>query len=195
PEGRERPHHGRSVRGDQGAARGVLPRRMPEPGRGDRGGAGDPVGEVRRGGRGSPDRRAALRTAPADVVDRLFRRESGRAVASLARVFGDIDAAEEAVQEAFAVALERWPAHGVPDNPAAWITTTARNKAIDRLRRERRFEQKRAELERQARLESESETDTRGAGPIGMIPDERLSLMFTCCHPALSVEAQVALTL
>ena len=110
-------------------------------------------------------------------------------------MFGDIDAAEEAVQEAFAVALERWPAHGVPDNPAAWITTTARNKAIDRLRRERRFEQKRAELERQARLESESETDTRGAGPIGMIPDERLSLMFTCCHPALSVEAQVALTL
>jgi len=110
-------------------------------------------------------------------------------------VFGDIDAAEEAVQEAFAVALERWPAHGVPDNPAAWITTTARNKAIDRLRRERRFEQKRAELERQARVEWESETDTRGAGPIGMIPDERLSLMFTCCHPALSVEAQVALTL
>jgi RNA polymerase sigma-70 factor (ECF subfamily) len=108
-------------------------------------------------------------------------------------VLGDIDAAEEAVQEAFAVALERWPSHGIPDNPAAWITTAARNKAIDRLRRERRFEQKRAELERQARREAEATAE--GQDELDVVPDERLALMFTCCHPALAIEAQVALTL
>ena len=77
-------------------------------------------------------------TETSDVVDRLFRRESGRAVATLIRVLGDFELAEEAVQEAFAIALERWPVDGVPDNPGAWITTTARNRAIDRLRREQR---------------------------------------------------------
>ena len=76
------------------------------------------------------------------VVDRVFREEAGRAVATLIRVLGDFDLAEEAVQEAFVVALERWPKAGIPDNPGAWITTTARNKAIDRLRRAKRFEQK-----------------------------------------------------
>src|SRR5262249_14920025 len=127
-------------------------------------------------------------------ADRLFRQESGRAVATLIRVLGDFDLAEEAVQEAFAVALERWPKTGLPDNPGAWITTTARNKAIDRLRRERRMDDQRRELERMARLEQDVRVSS-GAVPMSSIPDDRLELMFTCCHPALAPEAQVALTL
>jgi RNA polymerase sigma-70 factor (ECF subfamily) len=133
---------------------------------------------------------------PGDVVDRLFRQESGRAVASLIRVLGDFDLAEEAVQEAFVVALEHWPAAGIPDNPGAWITTTARNKAIDRLRRERRWAGKLVELQRLV----VDEEGTR-AGPMQQLGDEsgigddRLRLIFTCCHPAIAPEARVALTL
>jgi RNA polymerase sigma-70 factor (ECF subfamily) len=106
-------------------------------------------------------------------------------------VLGDFDLAEEAVQEAFAVALERWPARGLPRNPAAWITTTARHRAIDRLRRERNLRRKSEALQRLAELEAlgGSEDDVSG------IPDDRLRLMFTCCHPALAMEARVALTL
>jgi RNA polymerase sigma-70 factor (ECF subfamily) len=111
----------------------------------------------------------------------------------LIRVLGDFDLAEEAVQEAFAVALERWPAQGVPDNPGAWITTTARNKAIDRLRRERRLAAKRDALARLAALEAISEKPSEGT--MSSITDDRLRLMFTCCHPALAAEARVALTL
>jgi RNA polymerase sigma-70 factor, ECF subfamily len=111
-------------------------------------------------------------------------------VATLIRVLGDFDLAEEAVQEAFVVALERWPRHGIPDNPGAWITTTARNKAIDRLRRQRRLEEKRDAL---ARLEALRPTEERVDTP--SIEDDRLRLIFTCCHPALATEAQVALTL
>jgi RNA polymerase sigma-70 factor (ECF subfamily) len=125
------------------------------------------------------------------VATRLFREESGRTVATLIRVLGDFDLAEEAVQEAFAVAMERWPRHGVPQNPAAWITTTARNKAIDRLRRDRRLAQKTEALQRLAELESSAE-DFVSDSAIG---DDRLRLIFTCCHPALASEAQVALTL
>ena len=117
------------------------------------------------------------------AIDRLFRRESGRAVATLIRALGDFDLAEEAVQEAWVVALQRWPADGIPRNPGAWITTTARNRAIDRLRRERVLEGKLAALEALA------------TEPPGEVPDDRLRLMFTCCHPALSAEARVALTL
>ncbi|HZB03412.1 MAG TPA: RNA polymerase sigma factor [Actinomycetota bacterium] len=124
------------------------------------------------------------------VVDRLFREEQGRAVATLIRVLGDFDLAEEAVQEAFAVAMERWARDGIPDNPGAWITTTARNKAIDRIRRERRLEEKREAL---ARLEALRTTE--GPDQPLSIPDDRLRLIFTCCHPALAVDAQVALTL
>jgi RNA polymerase sigma-70 factor (ECF subfamily) len=124
------------------------------------------------------------------VVDRLFRQESGRAVATLNRVLGDFDLAEEAVQEAFLVALERWPADGVPENPGAWITLTARNKAIDRVRRDRRLAEKREILQRLADLEAVNEVNAASA-----IPDDRLRLVFTCCHPALATEAQVALTL
>jgi RNA polymerase sigma-70 factor (ECF subfamily) len=142
------------------------------------------------------DEERALRRARAsttDVVDRLFRHEQGRAVATLIRVLGDFDLAEEAVQEAFAVALERWPAHGVPDNPGAWITTTARNKAIDRIRRERRLAEKRKALAQLAELEEAGHQGQEGA--MSSITDDRLRLMFTCCHPALAPEAQVGLTL
>jgi RNA polymerase sigma-70 factor, ECF subfamily len=111
-------------------------------------------------------------------------------VATLIRVLGDFDLAEEAVQEAFAVAMERWARDGIPDNPGAWITTTARNKAIDRIRRERRLEEKREALARLEALRTPEGPDQ----PLS-IPDDRLRLIFTCCHPALAVDAQVALTL
>jgi RNA polymerase sigma-70 factor, ECF subfamily len=126
----------------------------------------------------------------ADPVAAAFREEFGRAVSILIRALGDFDLAEDAVQEAFAVAAERWPRDGVPTSPGAWIVTTARNRAIDRLRRERTLETKRGELARLAELAPDEEDDD-----VSTIPDERLALIFTCCHPALSVDAQVALTL
>jgi len=129
---------------------------------------------------------------PTAVVDRLFRQESGRAVATLIRAMGDFDLAEEAVQEAFAIALERWPRDGVPSNPGAWITKVARNKAIDRIRRERTLAEKRAALEALEALGGGSAADDVEADEF---PDERLRLIFTCCHPALAPEARVALTL
>jgi RNA polymerase sigma-70 factor (ECF subfamily) len=128
------------------------------------------------------------------LVERLFREESGRAVATLIRVLGDFDLAEEAVQDAFLVALERWPELGVPDNPGAWITTTARNRAIDRLRRSRRL------VEKEPLLRQQVETETPGPDAFAdddmpPITDDRLRLIFTCCHPALALEARIALTL
>jgi RNA polymerase sigma-70 factor (ECF subfamily) len=132
-------------------------------------------------------------------VGGVFRQEWGRAVACLIRAVGDFDLAEEAVQEAFTVALERWPVHGVPDNPGAWITTTARNKAIDRLRRDRRLSEKQRELERMAVAEARALEDApaehRPGGAMAAIADDRLQLIFACCHPALAPEARVALTL
>jgi RNA polymerase sigma-70 factor (ECF subfamily) len=129
------------------------------------------------------------------VVDRLFREESGRAVATLIRVLGDFDLAEEAVQDAFTRALEVWPVDGVPRNPGAWITTTARNRAIDRLRRRRRLVEKTDALRREAEIDatvagsgSEEEDVIDGI-------DDRLRLIFTCCHPAIAPEARIALTL
>ncbi|HEX9122060.1 MAG TPA: RNA polymerase sigma factor [Actinomycetota bacterium] len=124
------------------------------------------------------------------MVDRLFRREQGRAVATLIRVLGDFDLAEEAVQDAFVTALEQWASRGVPDNPGAWITTTARNRAIDRLRRERRLREKTQTLRQLAELEALGRDIDMDA-----IPDDRLRLIFTCCHPALAMDARVALTL
>jgi RNA polymerase sigma-70 factor, ECF subfamily len=128
-----------------------------------------------------------------NVVDRLFREESGRAVATLIRILGDFDLAEEAVQDAFVVALDRWPAEGLPRNPGAWITRTARNRAIDIVRRQRRFAEKRAVLEELEALARPGEDDSEDE--VSAIPDDRLRLIFTCCHPALANEAQVALTL
>jgi RNA polymerase sigma-70 factor (ECF subfamily) len=120
----------------------------------------------------------------------VFREEFGRTVAILARALRDLDLAEEAVQDAFATAVERWPRDGTPGNPGAWILTTARNRAIERIRRDRTLDRKRELL---ARLEADTVTDTDTEDTA--IPDERLSLVFACCHPALAVEAQVALTL
>ncbi|HUQ61586.1 MAG TPA: RNA polymerase sigma factor [Lentzea sp.] len=113
------------------------------------------------------------------------REEWARVVATLARRFGDLDIAEEATAEAFATAVERWPADGVPPNPGAWLTTTAHRKAIDRIRREN----KRDDKHREAQVVHEPPE------PLGAIDDDRLRLIFTCCHPALAVEARVALTL
>jgi RNA polymerase sigma-70 factor, ECF subfamily len=137
-----------------------------------------------------PDRDAPARLDGAEI-GRVFREESGRSVAALIRVFGDIDLAEDAVQEAFAVALRRWPGDGLPPNPGGWITTTARNHAIDRLRRESRGRELLGEL---AALPP-GDDDPRMPEEVGPVQDDRLRLIFTCCHPALSTEAQVALTL
>ncbi|MGH3410451.1 MAG: RNA polymerase sigma factor [Streptosporangiaceae bacterium] len=123
----------------------------------------------------------------ATAIERAYRESSGRAIATLVRVFGDIDLAEEAVQEAFAVAAERWPATGVPPNPGGWIVTTARNKALDRLRRESSRPGREVQA---ARLRADPEPEEAG-----LVTDDRLRLIFTCCHPALSAEAQLALTL
>ncbi|MDQ3978763.1 MAG: RNA polymerase sigma factor [Actinomycetota bacterium] len=120
-------------------------------------------------------------------VEKVFRQESGRAVASLIRFVGDIDIAEEAVQEAFLVALQRWPQTGVPPSPAGWIITTAKNKALDRLRRE---------SSRDARHHQAALLQTADDAPeVHPVEDDRLRLIFTCCHPALAPSAQVALTL
>jgi RNA polymerase sigma-70 factor (ECF subfamily) len=122
------------------------------------------------------------------TVDRVFREEWGRAVSILISVLGDFELAEDAVQDAFTAALERWPRDGEPRNPAAWIVTTARNRAIDRIRRDRTLARKTELLQRLAELPAEEDD-------VSTIPDERLALVFTCCHPALATEAQVALTL
>jgi RNA polymerase sigma-70 factor (ECF subfamily) len=125
-------------------------------------------------------------------IERVFREEYGRAVAVLVRHFGDIDLAEEAVQDAFTVAIERWPSAGLPPSPAGWIVTTARNRAIDRFRRESSLEDRHslaARLQADSAAPEEIETDE------GVVRDDRLRLIFTCCHPALSTAAQVALTL
>ena len=129
-------------------------------------------------------------------LEQIYREDSGRILATLIRLLGDFDLAEEAMQDAFAAALEQWPASGAPDNPRAWLVGTARHKAIDRLRRGKRFQEKQAELARLAAIEQE----TRGAeeifeAPDNSIADDRLRLLFTCCHPSLAPETRIALTL
>jgi RNA polymerase sigma-70 factor (ECF subfamily) len=135
-----------------------------------------------------------LEEAERSALDRTFRQESGRAVASMIRVLGDFDRAEEAVQEAFVAALERWPRDGVPANPGAWITQVARNRAIDRLRRDRTLREKTAMLERLEALRPPALSPAEEVAS-EEIEDDRLRLIFTCCHPALAQEARVALTL
>jgi RNA polymerase sigma-70 factor (ECF subfamily) len=131
----------------------------------------------------------------ADGVDRVFRRESGRAVATLVRQFGDLELADECVQDAFLIALERWPLDGIPDNPGAWVTAVARNRAIDSIRRTARGDEK---------VKALADGEAREPGGPGEWPttpvdeefnDDRLRLIMMCCHPALATEAQVALTL
>jgi RNA polymerase sigma-70 factor (ECF subfamily) len=122
-----------------------------------------------------------------EVVTRAHHEELARVVASLTRRFGDLDIAEEAAAEAFATAVERWPSDGVPPNPGAWLTTTAKRKAIDRIRRENKRDDK--------HKEAQMVYDDDPPEPLGAIDDDRLRLIFTCCHPALGMEARVALTL
>src|SRR3954464_4672570 len=124
---------------------------------------------------------------PAGAGEGVFREEYGRLIATLVRRFGDIDIAQEAAGEALVAALERWPASGVPPNPGGWLTTTAGNRAIDRIRRE-----KQRDAKHQAASMLYDDTPRETTGPV---EDDRLRLIFTCCHPALAPEARVALTL
>ena len=134
---------------------------------------------------------------PAEVLtsaEAVFRREHGRIIASLIRLCGSFDRAEEAMQEAFAAALRHWAERGVPDNPAAWITTAAYRKLIDAKRRERTRREKQTLLEHEIAIEA-TEDPVLPEALSREIPDDRLRLIFTCCHPALNREAQIALTL
>lgn len=140
---------------------------------------------------------------------RIYRTESARCLATLVRVLGDVDAAEDAVADAFAVAAERWPVAGFPANPGGWITTTARNRAIDRLRRESKRNDRQTAAHRLQEIErteapmdgpelngpADGRDDPDGLGPLDVVPDDQLRLIFLCCHPALAREAQVAMTL
>jgi RNA polymerase sigma-70 factor, ECF subfamily len=149
------------------------------------------VGSEDPGGAHRPHRGAADRHAPRPgeritPLEQLFREEHGRVLATLIGVLGDFDLAEDALQDAVAVALERWPREGVPANPAGWLVTVARNRAIDRIRRDQTLRRKTELL-----LADEAEPMDDDTA----IPDERLSLVFSCCHPALGLEAQIALTL
>ncbi|HEY2814169.1 MAG TPA: sigma-70 family RNA polymerase sigma factor, partial [Acidimicrobiales bacterium] len=126
--------------------------------------------------------------------EHLFRQESGQVLASLIRSLGDFDAAEDALQEATVVALERWSRDGVPDRPGAWLLTTARHKALDRIRRERKRDGKQSSAQLLLRDELD-DSDDDDDSEMTTITDDRLRLMFTCCHPALDLDAQVALTL
>src|SRR6185369_15895073 len=180
--------HRWAVPGEQGVSRRLHHRARRRPGR-----------SAAMGHRVRPDHRSAGRGAAVPGrrrlvdIEQIFRSEYGRAVAVLTRVFGDIDLAEECVQDAFATAMSRWPDQGVPPSPAGWIITTARNRGIDRLRKDAA----RLDKHRAAAL-------IKGGGVVdrevpaeegGAVPDDRLRLIFTCCHPALSRPAQVALTL
>lgn len=134
---------------------------------------------------------------PARLAE-VYRAEAPRCLATLVRVLGDVDRAEEALAEAFAVAAERWPATGVPPNPGGWITTTARNRAIDRIRRESTRGVRQAEAHGLLDLRRQSSGDDSmidDLGDLDVVPDDQLRLIFLCCHPALAREAQVALTL
>ena len=146
------------------------------------------------GGVRRPSRLRMTPTPAAAAVEQVFRAEHGRVLGSLIAALGDFDLAEDVLQESFLTALERWPVEGQPRNPAAWLTTVARRKAIDRLRRDQAFERHQPALAADYQLAAASLTveDTMDAE---IFPDERLKLIFTCCHPALSPEAQIALTL
>src|SRR4051812_15062790 len=126
-------------------------------------------------------------TAGAAVIARVHREEWARVVATMARRVGDLDIAEESAAEAFATAVERWPADGVPPNPGAWLTTTANRKAIDRIRRENKRDDK--------HKEAQMLSGNGPSEPTGAVDDDRLRLIFICCHPALAMDTRVALTL
>jgi RNA polymerase sigma-70 factor (ECF subfamily) len=133
-------------------------------------------------------------SVPAAAIEEAYRREGARVLATLIRVLRDFDLAEEVAQDAFATAMEQWPRDGVPDNPHAWLVKTARNKAIDRLRRDKRLAEKKQQIQVEAEIVAALPDEPADAAPAGL-EDDRLRLVFTCCHPALPLEAQVALTL
>src|SRR5829696_6672866 len=175
--------HRRALPGDEGVHRRLLDHRGPRPRRGAQ--------ARRRGVEGlqSEGRDAAVPVSVVDVreaITQAHHEEWARVVAALTRRFGDLDIAEEAAAEAFASAVERWPADGVPPNPGAWLTITANRKAIDRIRREN----KRGDKQKEAQVVFDDQPQ-----PPGAIDDDRLRLIFTCCHPALAMDARVALTL
>jgi len=131
-------------------------------------------------------------------IEQVYREESGRILATLIRLLGSIDLAEEVTQEAFAAALGQWPQQGMPENPRAWLVSTARHKGVDLLRRRSRFDARRDELQRLTELEQQfakADDEMRQSDVSHDLNDDRLRLIFTCCHPALAREAQVALTL
>jgi RNA polymerase sigma-70 factor (ECF subfamily) len=130
--------------------------------------------------------------ASARVLTKIYKREAGRCIATMVRVLGDVDLAEDAVADAFALAAQRWPETGVPPNPGGWITTTARNRAIDRLRREASRDDRHLAALRMHDPEPSMNFDV---GDIDVVPDDQLRLIFLCCHPALSPDTQVSLTL
>src|SRR4029077_9179104 len=179
--GRPDAHHRRPVRRDEGGLRRLLPVRGRRPRRGDRAGLAHPRHPPGRRDRGAPGGGALA------ILEQTFREEWGRVLATLIGFLGDFDLAEEAAQDAFAIAAERWQREAMPANPGAWLVTTARNRAIDRIRRDRTLAAKTRLLEVPEAAEDTVEETT--------FPDERLELLFTCCHPALATEAQVALTL
>ena len=160
---------------------GYLLVRGRRPRRGDRGGRAHPGGAHGRRGGGPPDRGVVA------TLEDAFRDQWGYVLAALIGFLGDFDLAEEAAQEAFVIAAERWPRDGVPASPGTWLVTTARNRAIDRIRRDRTLAAKTRLLQMPEAAEDRVEPTT--------FPDERLELVFTCCHPALALDAQVALTL
>jgi RNA polymerase sigma-70 factor, ECF subfamily len=125
----------------------------------------------------------------------VYRRESGRCVATMVRVLGDVDLAEDAVADAFAVAAQRWPETGIPPNPGGWITTTARNRAIDRLRRESTRDDRHRAAQRMIEADPDMTDPDAELGDLDVVPDDQLRLMFLCCHPALAPDVQVSLTL
>src|SRR5215218_5122798 len=180
---RQNPDDGRSVRGHEGGDRRLLRLRGRRSRRCHRDRGPGPGRPPRRRDRGSTGREVLVTT-----LEHVFHEEWGRVVATLIGFLGDFDLAEEAAQEAFAIAAERWPRDGEPASPGAWLVTTARNRALDRIRRERTLRTK-LPLLVGADPEHDEEVDETA------IPDERLELIFTCCHPALATEAQVALTL
>src|SRR5213078_2565526 len=179
--GRQDADHRWAVRRRQGGSGRLLLLRGRRPRRRDRTRGAHSGGAHRRSGGGAPDRGAVT------ILEQVFQDEWGRVLAALIGFLGDFDFAEEAAQEAFAIAAERWPREGAPTSPRAWLVTTARNRAIDRIRRDRMLAAKTKLLDPAEATEDMVDETT--------IPDERLELVFTCCHPALELDAQVALTL
>src|SRR6185312_1918036 len=186
--GRQDPDHRRPLRRDPGTTRRLLRSGSRRPGRGHRHRRAHPQCPLGHGG--DPSGLGLMRLQPSEV-EAIYRREAGRVLATLIRLLGDFELAQDARQDAFAVALDRWPRDGLPDNPRAWLVEVGRNKALDQKRRAQVFKDKVLPLEKASTGEATEEGEDADAA----FGDDRLRLIFTCCHPALNPEVQVALTL